>query len=119
MLLLKLSNANQWKIFYSSTSIALLDNFHFLVCQMVSSGSLQSNSKQPGEERKIKSKSSDSEKVLVAAESFIYKFLNSHEKTLNLAEPNSLGKKNGLSWGGGEGGGSCQVIVNDQNQLLF
>ena len=108
MLLLKLSNANQWKIFYSSTSIALLDNFHFLVCQMVSSGSLQSNSKQPGEERKIKSKSSDSEKVLVAAESFIYKFLNSHKKkTLNFAEPNSYRKqKNGLSWGleGREGG---------------
>ena len=60
---------------------------------MVSSGSLQSNSKQPGEEHKIKSKSSDSEKVLVAAESFIYKFLNSHKKTLNLAEPNSLGEK--------------------------
>ena len=105
MLLLKLSNANQWKTFYSSTSIALLDNFHFLVCQMVSSGSLQSNSKQPGEERKIKSKSSDSEKVLVAAESFIYKFLNSHEKTLNLAEPNSLGKKKWfeLGWRGGRG----------------
>lgn len=29
------------------------------------------------------------------------------------------GKKNGLSWGGGEGGGSSQVIVNDQNQLFF
>lgn len=87
---------------------------------MVSSGSLQSNSKQPGEERKIKSKSSDSEKVLVAAESFIYKFLNSHKKTLNFAEPNSQGKqKNGLSWGGGKGGGSSQVIRNDQNQLLF
>ena len=72
---------------------------------MVSSGSLQSNSKQPGEERKIKSKSSDSEKVLVAAKSFIYKFLNSHEKTLNFAEPNSLGKKKWfeLGWSGGRG----------------